>query len=558
MSKSALSATVQAHILKRVRQQADDLFAKTPLVINKDGKEVFNPKSPISLEQIRTETNPNQEASISRGGLQTLANNFLVLQDKNVLAKDAFLLLSKETLFDSLANFLLQKINKEETPSAIKSRSMQFTYTGLRASADTTTAKFAKSKGTSPEDRLKDVVLVNNIAHGKFNEYFIEYLRSIGTSSKLVDFIKDNIDTGHLTGVFNIKLQRIFGLKIAQKNRANYRSMSVNFSDANQELNDLFQRIMLLVSDADYLSSNIVHNLELFSNTTKIIYGKSGPVVSVEVQLSLLNQEIGRKLAATSGYLNKLMQAARTTAVKADALTAGKQMQKFIESLKPLADEVKKVAELYKDRLDVPPQVQQIVQDILEDNQTIQRLVTTEGSDPVLDSIVKIVGLTLDGKTVPSQNTSTSKDKSISKLKSATKKPKVSVKVAKPKSYNLGTINKGLSVPESAVSLVRLQNLFNSNLHDQIKANMGTGDRQDVLNYRTGRFAESARVERISESRQGMITAFYTYMKNPYATFSKGGRQQMPASRDPKLLISKSIRELAGPSVSNRMRAVLV
>lgn len=55
-----------------------------------------------------------------------------------------------------------------------------------------------------------------------------------------------------------------------------------------------------------------------------------------------------------------------------------------------------------------------------------------------------------------------------------------------------------------------------------------------------------------------MITAFYTYMKYPYATFSEGGRQQYPRSRDPKLLISKSIREIAGTSVANRLRAVNV
>jgi hypothetical protein len=55
-----------------------------------------------------------------------------------------------------------------------------------------------------------------------------------------------------------------------------------------------------------------------------------------------------------------------------------------------------------------------------------------------------------------------------------------------------------------------------------------------------------------------MITAFYSYMKNPYATFSGGGQQQYPRSRDPKLLISKSIREIAATQVGNRLRAVNV
>jgi len=87
---------------------------------------------------------------------------------------------------------------------------------------------------------------------------------------------------------------------------------------------------------------------------------------------------------------------------------------------------------------------------------------------------------------------------------------------------------------------------------------MGDGSSRNVLNYRTGRFASSVRVEDLTLSRDGMITAYYNYMRNPYATFSTGGKQSLPRSRDPKLLISKSIREIAGQKVANRMRAVLV
>ena len=107
-------------------------------------------------------------------------------------------------------------------------------------------------------------------------------------------------------------------------------------------------------------------------------------------------------------------------------------------------------------------------------------------------------------------------------------------------------------------SLVSLQNILNQGLASQIQKNMGKGDRRDILNYRSGRFAESARVETMSQSREGMITAFYSYMRNPYATFSFGGAQSSPATRDPKLLISKSIREIGATMVGNRMRAVLV
>jgi hypothetical protein len=106
-------------------------------------------------------------------------------------------------------------------------------------------------------------------------------------------------------------------------------------------------------------------------------------------------------------------------------------------------------------------------------------------------------------------------------------------------------------------SLASLQTMLNLALHDQIQKNMGTGTRRDVLNYRSGRFAESAKVTSMSQSREGMITAYYTYMRNPYGTFSEGGAQSSPRSRDPKLLISKSIREVLSAQVNNRMRAVL-
>jgi hypothetical protein len=114
------------------------------------------------------------------------------------------------------------------------------------------------------------------------------------------------------------------------------------------------------------------------------------------------------------------------------------------------------------------------------------------------------------------------------------------------------------SVPTSSatISLIDLQNLINRQLQDVISANMGDGNSRNVLNYRTGRLASSAKVEYMSESRAGMITAFYSYMKNPYATFSDGGKQSSPRSRDPKLLISKSIREIAAQQVGNRLRAV--
>ena len=100
-------------------------------------------------------------------------------------------------------------------------------------------------------------------------------------------------------------------------------------------------------------------------------------------------------------------------------------------------------------------------------------------------------------------------------------------------------------------------NLLNSRLAQQIQNNMGKGNAKAVLNYRTGRFAESAQVTTIS-SREDAVSVFYSYMKNPYATFAPGGAQSSPASRDPNRLIQASIRQLATGIMANRLRVVPV
>lgn len=110
----------------------------------------------------------------------------------------------------------------------------------------------------------------------------------------------------------------------------------------------------------------------------------------------------------------------------------------------------------------------------------------------------------------------------------------------------------------AATSLAALHVLLMVKINEQVRKNMGTGNATKVLNYRTGRFSESVKVTQLTQSRAGMISAFYTYMKMPYSTFSEGGAQQYPRSRDPKLLISSSIREIAASAAYNKLRAVLV
>ena len=96
-------------------------------------------------------------------------------------------------------------------------------------------------------------------------------------------------------------------------------------------------------------------------------------------------------------------------------------------------------------------------------------------------------------------------------------------------------------------SPISLMNLINSRLHNLIRKNMGS----PALNYQTGRFARSVKVTNISQTRQSQMTAFYTYMKSPYQTFERGYAQGSP-QRDPRKLISKSIREAAAEVMGAR------
>ena len=171
------------------------------------------------------------------------------------------------------------------------------------------------------------------------------------------------------------------------------------------------------------------------------------------------------------------------------------------------------------------------------------------GSNTIREDIAENISNILSANKKPLR-----KHKEKSGIASTKIKANIKVNTVKPKLPDLRFYRSEQPIVNLPMLLVQISN----SLHDQIKKNMGTGSSTRVLNYRSGRFANSVKVERLSESRQGMITAFYSYMKNPYATFSKGGRQESPTSRDPKTLVSKSIRELATPQVANRMRAVLV
>lgn len=176
----------------------------------------------------------------------------------------------------------------------------------------------------------------------------------------------------------------------------------------------------------------------------------------------------------------------------------------------------------------------------------MEAFLNIKGSNSIKEDIVNAIVVAAGGKGNGKNKHSPKTPVQIIDTKVKTKPP--SVNILKLPNRKTGRM----------IGLPRLLTLINGHLHDVVSANMGDGDARNVLNFRTGRFATSTNVERLTISRQGAITAFYSYMENPYATFSEGGRQQFPRSRDPKLLISKSIREIAAVYVGNEMRTVNV
>jgi hypothetical protein len=215
-----------------------------------------------------------------------------------------------------------------------------------------------------------------------------------------------------------------------------------------------------------------------------------------------------------------------------------------------------------------PDSTEKALLSVIEKNPNLATiLLDTEGSGKPIDKIIDNILSPFPGRKKPSSKASPKVLIGKKKYPIIKKNNKESIRVLKEERNKLARVkrlseDKLFTVRDSGeeeTSVVpNLQLLLDAKLVQTVKQNMGDGGSRNVLNLRSGRFAESVKVESISQSRQGMITAFYTYMRNPYATFSAGGRQQFPRSRDPKLLISKSIRQLATELTITRLRAQLV
>lgn len=194
----------------------------------------------------------------------------------------------------------------------------------------------------------------------------------------------------------------------------------------------------------------------------------------------------------------------------------------------------------------------------------IHTLMNAHGSPSFIDLMAKAVTEALSGKskeklsyTIPNTKVSTIPilvDTSIVKKEIRAKLAEVN----NAKSTVKKEINRLRNQQGRFVSLTNIKNMINLQLMEQVAKNMGKGTAKSILNFRTGRFAASAHVEQLVRNKDASLTAYYTYLKYPYATFELGGRQGYPESRDPRLLISKSIRQLAAQQMAERLKTICV
>jgi len=179
------------------------------------------------------------------------------------------------------------------------------------------------------------------------------------------------------------------------------------------------------------------------------------------------------------------------------------------------------------------------VSELVNSKEYVEELLNSRGSNSILEDISLQITETILGKPISKKPHKVKKFTNSFKINDETKLSPISLRFRNEK----GKFAK--------FNLTNIQSLLNYRLHDTIRKNMES----PALNYRTGRFAHSAEVKKLSISREGMVSAFYTYMKNPYQTFEPGYAQGSQA-RNPKTLISKSIREIATEIVGNKLRAI--
>lgn len=106
---------------------------------------------------------------------------------------------------------------------------------------------------------------------------------------------------------------------------------------------------------------------------------------------------------------------------------------------------------------------------------------------------------------------------------------------------------RGTLATKRAQSPTALRNLINSMLPQVVAMKM----HEPKLRFRTGRFANSARVTQVTIGKRGGLKADYTYQRDPYETFEPGNKMGS-VQRDPRRIIGASVREIVADQMQGK------
>ena len=183
----------------------------------------------------------------------------------------------------------------------------------------------------------------------------------------------------------------------------------------------------------------------------------------------------------------------------------------------------------------------------MEGSSTLKEKMISKAISPIVSVDIKSKKVTIDARIDPRKVKLKTKGKA-----SQGKKPKrkAKFKVTQSKSAGVKPTGRVKKATASNFSVAAIMGNLNAKLPDRVAQNMGP----PALEYRTGRFASSVRATDVVTTPKGFPSIGYTYQRDPYEVFENtSGSRFADAQRDPRVIIDKSIREIAAEMAIGRL-----
>lgn len=386
-------------------------------------------------------------------------------------------------------------------------------------------------------DNYQQIRSLLNAGFATTNAYNIrkfldKVLKSTGSTSSLDDVdlgSKFGLDVGH----YHSNIISAYGAVIFNSIRRG-KSLDISSDAVREEIDSLYNKL----NDPSIASALMerlgINDRELFNACVNATIGFTKSIVNNKLEVILkaepkLDSTVIRKIA--SQVLDKTFPE-----------FSGTNQQKGASLEKAISNHLSKATSGY---------FLQLMNEIAIGKHL--DLLNQHSSKSVLELVEDHIVGALTGKQVKSIHTNVS----VTTKKTAT--INIPINVSKPKG-NTKSIGK-LPVPKLPTlrtpkgrftSLTSLEVLIRSALPPVLLKNM---ERPNLRN-RTGRFRNSVELNSLVRQRDGSLTAFLSYMRYPYATFEKEGKQGRKGYY-PTRLIDKSVREIASKLVKERLRVIV-